>query len=238
YSLLRPRTSVCGAYGSLGQLAEQAQTADAAVREDVQAHVGDRAELGDLLDELVLGVHRQLLARQQLAPEQALGLDLGVGTALDVGALDRAAVRVVALEVQGVDHDALDLAGVAEGDYHPVVARGAAACGFPAVAHVHPAAGVEDVAHAAEVLVRAGQGAPAVEGGGQVDLLVVADAAPVAVGEPVHAQAGHATIRVDVEAQVGEGLAVADLVVVVAVALQGHGGQHFGPDGVVARVAF
>jgi len=171
----------------LGDLAEQAQPADTAIREYIDPHMGDRAKRLDLLGELVLGVHLQLLARQQLAPEQALGFDLAVGATFDESALYSAAIRVVTFEVQGVDDDALDLARMAEGDYHPVIARGTSARGFPTVAHIDATARIEDVAHAAEVFVRAGQGATAIEGGGQVDLLIIADSAPVAERHAVDA---------------------------------------------------
>ncbi len=126
---------------------------------------------------------------------------------------------------------------MAEGDDDPVIARRAAAGGFPAVAHVLATVRVEDVAHAAEMLVRAGQRATAIQRRRQVDLLVVADAAPVAERDAVHAQTRHAAVRVDVEAQVADRLVEGDLVVVVAVALELDGREDFRPDGVVARVA-
>src|SRR3989344_3789921 len=162
-----------GFIGLLGDFAEQAQAADTTVREHVHPYVGDRAQRVDLLAELVLGVHLQLLAWQQLAPEQALGLDLAVGAAFDECALDRAAVRVIAFEVQGVDDDAFDLARMAEGDNHPVVTWGTATCSFPTIAHVDATPRVEDVAHTAEVFVRTSQGATAIQCGCQVNLLVV-----------------------------------------------------------------
>ncbi|MNK98388.1 hypothetical protein D3C87_1187500 [compost metagenome] len=199
--------------------------------------MGDRAQCLDLLGEGVFGVHFQLLAWQQFAPEQRLGFDLAVGTALHEGALDRAAVRVVALEVQGVDDDFLDFAGMTQRDDDPVIARGTTTRGFPAVAHVDATARVEDVAHATEVFIGAGEGAATVEGCGQVDLLVVANSRPVAVRNAVHAQTGNTAVRVDVEAQVAESLVVADFVVVMAVALQLDGRQHFSPLGVFIRLA-
>ena len=139
--------------------------------------------------------------------------------------------------MQGVDHDFLDLARVAQGDDHPVIAWRATTCGFPAIAHVDAAARVEDVAHAAEVFVGTGQGTTAIERGSQVDLFVVAHRRPVAERHAVHTQTGHAAIRVDVEAQVAERLVVVDLVEVMAVALQLHGRQHFDPLGVVIGLA-
>ncbi|RMS43164.1 hypothetical protein ALP66_05741 [Pseudomonas amygdali pv. photiniae] len=194
--------------------------------------MGDRADGVDLLGELVFGVHGQLLAGQQLAPEQTLGFDLAVGTALDESTLDRAAVRVIALEVQGVDNDFLDFALVPQRHNHPVVARCATAGGFPTVAHVHATAGVEDVAHAAVVLVRAGNRPATVECRHQIDLLVLADFRPVAMRHAVDPQARYAAVRVNIEAQVAERLIVGDLVVMMAVALQLHRRQHFGPGGV------
>ena len=200
--------------------------------------MGDRTKLGDLLAELVFGVHFQLLARQQFTPEQALGLDLAVGAAFNKGRLDVAAVRVVAFEVQGVDDDAFDFARGAQRDDDPVVARRAAAGGFPTVAHVDAATRVEDVAHATEMLIGAGQCAAAIECRGQVELLVVANRAPVAVRNAVHAQTGDAAVRVDIEAQVADRLVERDLVVVMAVALQLYRRKDFSPLGGVVRVAF
>ena len=186
----------------------------------------------------MFGVHFQLLARQQFTPEQALGFDLAVGATFDVGRLDAAAIRVVALEVEGVDDDALDLTGSAQRDDDPVVTRRAATCGFPAVTHVDPAARVEDVAHATEMLIGTGQRAAAVEGRGQVELLVVADTAPVTVRDAVYAQTCYATVRIDVEAQVADRLVERDLMVVMAVALQLYRGKDFSPYRVVVRIAF
>src|SRR3989344_4030973 len=227
-----------GFIGLLGDFAEQAQAADTAVREHVHPYVGDRAQRVDLLAELVLGVHLQFLAWQQLAPEQALGLDLAVGAAFDEGRLDRAAVRVVAFEVQGVDDDAFDLARMAEGDDYPVVTWGTATCSFPAVAHVDATARVEDVAHAAEVFVRAGQGATAIQCRSQVNFFVVTYVRPVAERYAIDAQTCDAAVRIDVEAQVGEGLCIGNFMVVVAVALQLYCGQYFSPLGGIGRVAF
>lgn len=139
--------------------------------------------------------------------------------------------------MQGVDDDLLDLARMTQRDDHPVIARRATTRGFPAVAHVDATARVEDVAHAAEVFVGAGEGAATVEGCCQVHLLVVAHSGPVAERNAVYAQTGNTTVRVDVEAQVAERFVVADFVVVVAVALQLDGRQHFGPLGVFIRFA-
>ena len=100
-----------------------------------------------------------------------------------------------------------------------------------------PRAGVEDVTHASEVLIGAGQRAAAVEGRSQVNLLVVTHRRPVAERHAVDAQAGNAAVRVDVETQVAERLIVVDLVVVVAVALQLDSRQHFNPLGVFVRFA-
>ncbi|MNG22451.1 hypothetical protein D3C84_1069330 [compost metagenome] len=68
-------------------------------------------------------------------------------------------------------------------------------------------------------------------------MLVVANSRPVAERNAVHAQTGNTTVRVDVEAQVAERLVVADFVVVVAVALQLDGRQHFNPLGVFVWLA-
>ncbi|MNG13675.1 hypothetical protein D3C84_973660 [compost metagenome] len=87
------------------------------------------------------------------------------------------------------------------------------------------------------MLVGAGQGAATVQCCSQVDLFVVADGRPVAEWHAIDAQASDAAIRVDVETQVAERLVVADFVVVVAVALQLDGRQHFNPLGVFVWLA-
>ena len=98
--------------------------------------MGNRAQVFELLAVGVLSVHFHFLARQQFAPEQRLGFDLAVGAAFDERALNRAAVRVVALEVQGVDDDFFNLARMAQCDDDPVIARRTTTCGFPAVAQI------------------------------------------------------------------------------------------------------
>ena len=86
---------------SLCYFTHHPQTTHAAIREHIQADMSDRAQGFYLFGERMFGVHFQLLGWQQFTPEQALGFDLAVRTAFDERGLNRARIRVVALEVQG-----------------------------------------------------------------------------------------------------------------------------------------
>src|SRR4051794_22177161 len=74
-----------------------------------------------------------------------------------VDAVEREAVRVVALEMGGVDLDDRRRAARAELNEDPVVARAATAAGLPAAAHVLGTAGHDEIVHGAKEGVRTGQ---------------------------------------------------------------------------------
>ena len=113
-----------------------AQARDTAVGKDVQPDVRRAAPAADL--EGVLAVSAQCRPRQNLFP--AGGRErLRRGVARQLARLERAGVRVVALEVARVDDDAVDRAGKAQADQAPVVSRRAPAPRLPAV---HPLAPV------------------------------------------------------------------------------------------------
>src|SRR5262249_11100874 len=114
---------------------EQMQPHDAAIGNSVEAHMGDRPEIGHLALEEMDVVGLQLLLRQQGAPEHRLGDRRLVGAAGEIAGLDRASVGVVALVEVRVDLDALDATGMPELENGPFVARLPAASGLPAVAH-------------------------------------------------------------------------------------------------------
>jgi hypothetical protein len=61
------------------------------------------------------------------------------------GGLKRATMWIVALEMGGVDHDALDRSSVRQGDYAPVIAGFPAAPGLPTVAHIPAPVGSKHV---------------------------------------------------------------------------------------------
>ena len=113
-------------------------------------------------------VGRQLHLGQQRHPRRA-GDQVGDPRARRVDALERAAIRVVALEVVGVDLDRVERAAGAEADQDPVVAGRALAPRLPAAAHVLGPARQEQVVHRAEEGVGAGEGEPAVAHRREID---------------------------------------------------------------------
>ena len=147
-------------------------------------------------------------------------------------------VRIVAFEVGGVHADAVDECEVAQLQHHPVVARLAPAARFPAVAHVDPLAGHDDVAHGAKVFVVAQHRPPAVFHGGEIQQLRTAHLAPVAVGVAVHPQARHAPVRIDFQPQMVPDLRVFHIEQVVGVALQRGDRDDLGPAGALVRRLF
>jgi hypothetical protein len=158
--------------------------------------------------------------RQQLLPARTREIvDPG---AWQQAALDRCAIGIVALEVVRVDLDPADRPGGAEADDRPVVPRPAAPPRFPPVAHVRRAPRHQQVVLRAVVHVADGEHDPAVPDGGEVD-----HATRGCHHRPVHrhlavgTQPGDATVRIDVQPQVGPGPAVVHGDEVVRVATQG-----------------
>ncbi len=122
-------------------------------------------------------------------------------------------------------------------DDAPVVARLAAAAGFPAVAHVDAAARHQQAGSQPEVLVVDLDHVGAVLHRGQVEQRGAVRALPVDLRLAIHAQARDAAVRVDVHAQVGVGVGAEHVQIVVAVALQGGGRNDLGPLRGVGRLA-
>src|SRR5690606_15601410 len=120
---------------ALRRTPEHPKAADAAVGKDVEPHAVDDAGVGESVEHVV-GVGAEMLLAEHGGPVQTVrGDGHGVGSRHQ-GCLHAGAVGVVALEVGGVDLDALDGAGPAELHDDPVEARLAPPSRFPAVAHV------------------------------------------------------------------------------------------------------
>ena len=113
-------------------------------------------------------------------------------------------IRVVALEVAGIDQRLLKHTLMRQPHDHPVAVVGrAVALGLPAIAHVHATAGHQEVVHVAEEHVVALDGERAVLCGSQVHQFRGRNDGPVALRFAVHAETRHAAIRIDVELDVG-----------------------------------
>src|SRR6185503_17623104 len=82
---------------------EEAESADAAVRIDVETNVGERPAVLELVLEVVASVGLELGAREDLSPRDAGPARIGAGAGL--AALDHGGIGVVALEMVGVDLD-------------------------------------------------------------------------------------------------------------------------------------
>src|SRR5882762_7134373 len=114
----------------LVQRAEQTQSGDASVREDVHARVGTDGRGGEY--EAVVRVGLEAGAREDLGPVAGLAVPYR----------HRCPARAVALQVRRVDLDRADLGLGDQPVADPVVALVAAAAGFPAVVHLAGAAGL------------------------------------------------------------------------------------------------
>ncbi len=135
-------------------------------------------------------------------------------------------------EVGGVHLGGQDLAAPGQGDLDPVVGLVAPTPGLPALAHDGGATGSVQVVRGGEVAVRGGLGDAAVLLRGEVE----GEAVQLArVGEhlAVHAQAGHAAVRPDVEPDVGVAGPVRHLELVGGVAPERGAGYQVGPVGAV-----
>ena len=115
--------------------------------------MGHRADPAQLAVEHVAGVGLERRAEQQAPAVEPVGCP--ARRARRVDALDGAPAGRVALEVRGVDLQALDRAGRGEPDDRPVVAGAAAAPGLPAVGHAARRAGLDQVVARAEEHVAA-----------------------------------------------------------------------------------
>src|SRR5690242_21678286 len=92
--------------------------------------------------------------RDELAPTRVItGPPPRPPPACDVAALEACALREIALEVCGVQIDALDYATPAEPQHHPVVPEPPAPPCLPAIAHVSRPAGHDQVHGLAEELI-------------------------------------------------------------------------------------
>ena len=139
-------------------VAVHAETRDAAVRVDVEAQMGEPLRDVDL--EAVLRIAGELGPREDLGPLHVAREERrDVGVPLDARAFDRARLRVVALEVRGVDDEAAHHAGETEADDARVVvgvrARGLGVLPLaPRLPAVHPLAAVGEFSGDEDRLLR------------------------------------------------------------------------------------
>ena len=113
---------------------------------------------------------------------------------------------------------------------HPIVARAAPAPGLPAVAHVRALLRHEQVLRRAEELVAAILHAAAVGDRREVDAGALSQH-PLPIGKSlaVNAQPRHPAIGIDVKAQMGVAVRIADLEAVLRVAFERRFGKDLGP---------
>ena len=93
--------------------------------------MGNRTNILQFGGEFMFPVHLQFLWRQQFIPELALRNNGLFCPDVDVGRLDRAAIRIVTLEERGIQHDAFDASFVTQLDDAPVVSGLTSPPGFP-----------------------------------------------------------------------------------------------------------
>ena len=168
------------------------------------------AEIGQAVAEDVDLVRLELHFGQQQRPALRSRGDL-LGRAGRVGRrLEEAAVRIIAFEMGGVDDDLLDPPRRAQLQHRPVVPGLAPPPRLPAVAHVHAAPRRGEILDAAIMLVIGDDAAAAILHRQQVEARVRIDRRPV-LGDPApDAQPGDAAVGKDVEADMGDGLAMLD----------------------------
>ncbi len=201
--------------------------------------MGDRSVVAQLVvQELVDRVGREFLLVQERGP--VLGtLDVVVADIdadrAQVGHLDRAAVREVALEVGGVDDRAGNRAAHAERNDDPVMAGSAPAPGFPAVAHVLAAPRDEQPVIGPVMGVGIGDDPAAGESRREIDVAAL-DAGRVEIGGAEHPQPRDPAVGMDMEAQVAPHIVVGAGQEVVRVRVEMLHPDQFRPRRVVVGV--
>src|SRR5258707_11387595 len=93
---------------------------------------------------------------QELAPV-ASGHEIARARGFGIDAVDGAALREIALEMLRIDFDHTRGAARGELNHDPIVSGAAAASRLPAGTHVRRASWLQEIGHAAEVRVRAGE---------------------------------------------------------------------------------
>src|SRR5713101_6598263 len=111
-------------------------------------------------------------------------------------ALDRGGVRIVSLEMRGVDLDAPDRRLCGQLDDDPIVPRAAPPPRFPTVAHVAASPRHDQVVPGAEKHVAAGEDFAAVLDRGEIELAEQSTfAMPIRNDFTVHAKSRHSAVR-------------------------------------------
>ncbi len=193
--------------------------------------MADRAECRQPLGEAMFAIGLQFAFRQQQWPVLGRGDQGGIVESIDVGSLDRAAIRIVALEVGGIDQNLLDHTGMTEFQDRPIEARFAATTSFPAVTHVDATIRRDQVAGLTVVGIVAGDRSAAVGHGGQIEPLAARVSRPVDRDPTVQTQPGHSAVGKDVQPDVGADSVISDREPVVAVAMQAAARQQWPPVG-------
>ena len=135
--------------------------------------MGERPAGQDLPGKEVPPVRAEPGPRQDLLPPESIARQRFEVLLVRSRPFEGRALRVVALEVVGVDLDPLEEAGRPESQDQPVVAGTAAAAGLPAVPHVRGAARHDQVVLGAEVHVARAEDEPAVPDGGQIQQAII-----------------------------------------------------------------
>src|SRR5947209_7821051 len=185
----------------------ESQSADAAVRVDVETHVRRSARVLQLILVEVSRVRLQWRARQKLAPRQTFECRVVHTVRGRDGRFERAAFGEVPTKVRGVNFDPPDAARRAEAYDAPVVSGPAASLRLPPVAHVEAATGHDEVVPVSEELIARRNDQPAVLDRRQINKSACAhDSLPVGHDLAVDAQTRDTAVRVNLEAKMREPL--------------------------------
>ncbi len=130
---------------------------------------------------------------------------------------DFAALRKISLIVQRIDFDALDDAVGCELDDTPVIMFATAAARFPSIVHSRGAAGENQIVAGAEKHVAGFDDAAAIFYGSQIDEIAKCFRNNFAVD----AQAGDASVGINMEAQMGVAIRIVDREKILRVASEG-----------------
>src|SRR5882762_9132935 len=114
---------------------EQSDSAEAAVRMNVDPHVRNGPDIEQLCSKLNDVVRLQELRFQQRGPEKTLAGQIRILYVAQQCGIDGYLMRVVAFEVGRIDFNMLDAAGMTQAENDPIGPRLAPPTGFPTVRH-------------------------------------------------------------------------------------------------------
>src|ERR1700678_4320721 len=119
---------------------EQSDSAEAAVRMNVDPHVRNGPDIEQLCSKLNDVVRLQELWLQEHGPKETLAGQIRIRYVAKQGGVDGYLMRVVAFEVGRIDFNMLDAAGMTQGENDPIGPRLAPTTGFPTVRHARATA--------------------------------------------------------------------------------------------------